>query len=204
MAYRLKFLAASLLLMLFFNQSWSQEVKVIARKGDVQVVNGLDVRLASTNMTLTGSERILLGENSYLSMVDEKGGTAELELPGQYELRELFGGKNKNGSGTAYRYANYLLERMTPEGKKNRLGAMGYFIRADDTEEEPIRLYIPGAGKYYQDHLELSWEDAVGGGPYTVEISNMYHELLKTVETRENAFRLEIDEDLGVQNILLI
>jgi len=184
-----------------FFESW---LRVIARKGEVQVVNGLDVRIASSNMKLNGMETIILGDDAYLSLVDEKGRTAELQQPGKYDLRTVLAGQRSVKEGTAFRFANYLLDRMTAEGKKNRLGAMSYFIRSESAETEPIQLYIPGVGKYYQDQLVLSWEDAPGGGPYIVEISNMYQELLQTAESSHNSIRLTIDKKLDVQGILLI
>ncbi len=205
MAVRLKFLTTTVALLVGLTQLVvAQNAKVIARKGEVQVVNGLDVRLASSNMSLSGDETVLLGEDAYLGIVDVKGRTIELRVPGQYDLEEVLAGGEATRNGTAFRFASYLLDRMTAEGKKNRLGAMGYFIRNNDAAQEPIRLYIPGAGKFYQDRLELSWEPAPGGGPYTVEVFNVYRELLKTYQTNENVIEVNIDEDLDVQGTFLV
>jgi hypothetical protein len=204
MAVRLKFLTIAFVLLSIAQHGYSQKAKVIARKGDVQVVNGLDVRLASSNMSLSGSETVILGDDAYVGIVDEKGRTIELRISGQHDLSEILKNEEDTRDATAFRFASYLLDRMTAEGKKNRLGAMGYFIRNDEREQEPIRLYIPGAGKFYQDRLELSWEPAPGGGPYTVEFFNVYRELLETHETGENVIEINVDRDLDVQGTFLL
>jgi hypothetical protein len=181
-----------------------QEAKVIARKVDVQIVDGLNVDMAYSNMTLTGNETVILGDDAYLSIVDEGGRVAETRGPGKIVLSELLNKKKATNSKTAYRFANYILDRMTAEDKKNRLSAMGYFIQSDDRKEDkPIQLYMPGAGKYYQNHLRLSWEKLSQAESYVVEIFNMYEELLRTFEVPENYFDLNIKGDLNSQSILL-
>ncbi len=182
----------------------AQAARIIATKGEVQVVNGMDVRIPVSGMSLKGVESLILGNNAYVGLIDEHGRTAEIRGEGQFEFENIFDSEKGVKSNTAYKYADYLLGRMTAEGKKNRLGATGYYIRDNMRKKEHIRMYIPGAGKYYQDNLRLSWERPAGENNFRVEIFNMFQESLGVFEVNENQLKLNIDEELGQENILLI
>ncbi|MCA6074128.1 hypothetical protein [Fulvivirga sedimenti] len=203
-----RFLSVLGVLLLFLNgldgELRAQTARLIASKGEVQIVNGMDVKIPVTGMSLKGVETFILGKNAYISLIDEHGRTAEIRGEGYYEYDGVFTSEKGNKSNAAYKYADYVLGRMNAEGKKNRLGATGYYIRDNMRQKEHIRMYIPGAGKYYQDDLRLSWEKPAGENHFRVEIYNMFRESLAVFEVNENQLMLKIDQQLGQENILLI
>ena len=188
---------------IFFNITVAQEIKVVALKGEAQVINGMDVKSCSPGMELRGNEMLLLRGNAYVALVDQSGYTKEIRGEGRYDIAGEFG-KRETRQTPAFRYADYLAAKLTPEGKKNRLSATGYFISSRLEEREMIRLFIPGAGKYYQNVLRLNWDSPMGAGPFKIEVYNMYREILRTEVTNENIIDLMIDEYLGQESILLL
>ena len=193
----------TVLLTLSSSMMHAQFARVIATKGDVQIVNGMDVRTPFSGMTLKGEEAVLLGQEGYIGIVDKHGRTVELRGEGQYDLTSMLEIQDKK-SENAIKYADFLLSKMTAEGKKNRLNAASYHIKDNMRDKSQIRMFIPGAGKYYQDHLRLNWEQPEASSGYRVEVFNMYQELVQAYDLHECMFDLYIDDELGEENILLI
>lgn len=179
--------------------------KVLAVQGDVKLQKGMDVRTAVPGMVIGKEESIVLSETSYVSFVHKNGETRELRGHGQYPLNSLIDHHSKGVSGAkTMMYADYVLSRMTPEGKKNRLGATGYYIKASMQEEETILMHIPSAGKFYRDNPFVSWE-ADQSKKYRLEISNMYQEVLQVRESDTNQLQLALDDpSLSDESTLLI
>jgi hypothetical protein len=170
--------------------------KVLAVQGDVKLQRGMDVRTAVPGMPISSDESIVVSESSYVSLVHKTGQTRELREEGQYQLNKLVSGNVPDEKGLkTMMYADYVIGKMTPEGKKNRLDATGYFVKTRMRGPQRVHLHIPSAGKFYNSNPIISWEDD-GSKIYHVEIRNMYQDILKEVDVSNNQIRLDLDDDL--------
>jgi hypothetical protein len=190
-----KILFMALLLVPGFIHAQVTGAKVLAVQGDVKLQRGMDVRTAVPGMPVSPDESIVVSESSYVSLVHKTGQTRELREEGQYQLNKLVSGKvSDEKSLKTMMYADYVISKMTPEGKKNRLGATGYYVKTRVRGPEKIRLHMPSAGKFYNPDPIISWESD-GSGKYRVEVRNMYQDVLKVMDVSENRIRLDLDED---------
>ena len=177
-------------------QAQITDAKVLAIQGDVKLQRGMEVRTAVPGMPVSPDESIVVSESSYVSLVHKTGQTRELREEGQYQLSNLVSGKaSDEKSLKTMMYADYVIGKMTPEGKKNRLGATGYYVKTSMRGPEKIRLHMPSAGKFYNPDPIISWESD-GSKKYRVEIRNMYQDVLKVMDVKDNRIRLDLDEDL--------
>ena len=178
--------------------------KVLAVQGDVKLQRGMDVRTAAPGMPISPDESIVVSESSYVGLVHKTGQTRELREEGQYQLNKLVSGNVGEEKGLkTMMYADYVIGKMTPEGKKNRLDATGYYVKTRMRGPQRVHLHIPSAGKFYNSNPIISWEDD-GSKNYRVEIRNMYQDILMEMEVNKNQLRLDLDNDLMYEESTLL
>jgi hypothetical protein len=193
-----------LVLSLGQNNAQVSGAKVLAVQGDVKLQDGMEVRTAVPGMSIELDESIVLSESSYVSFVASSGETGEIRERGYYPLQSLVEESTGANEVKTMMYADYVVSRMTPEGKKNRVGATGYHVKSSVRGDETIRLHIPSAGKFYQSQPIISWESD-GSKKYKIEVYSMFQDLLFVQETDENYVRLNLGKQTaGDESTLLI
>lgn len=176
--------------------------KVLANKGNNEVKSGDSWIAVKTGMSLKKEDELKVSENSYLGLVHASGKPLEIKKAGQHKVSDL---ASSVGPGTSVlnKYTDFILSSNSAEAKKNRLSATGGMHRGT----EQIKVYLPDYqyADVFNQVAVINWEPEKNGGPYTVTTTNMFGDVLATMETPETSLVLKLDapEYVNESNILV-
>jgi len=183
-----------------FGQSYT--FKVLANKGDNKVKSGDSWEPLKTGASLQSTDELKVSDNAYLGLVHATGKTMELKDPGTHKVSDLAAKINTNGSSVASKYADFVLSKMSAEGKKNRLSATGAVHRG---EKDAISVYMPSSVGVYNDAAIIRWDTLAKDENYVVTLNNMFGDELMTIETNQPAIELDLaSEKLANENVVLL
>ncbi|MDX1627513.1 MAG: hypothetical protein R3345_02370 [Fulvivirga sp.] len=200
-----RYLSTLCLLLVFatgtaFGQNYT--FKVLANKGNNQVKSGGDWEQLKTGASLQETDELKLSENAYLGLVHVSGKTMELKEPGTHKVQALSSQMETGGSSVASKYADFVLSKMSAEGKKNRLSATGAVHRGSN---DAITLFMPSSVGVYNKEAIIRWDSLEGDHTYKVTINNMFEEELMTIETNEPKIAIDLSkEQIAKENTILI
>jgi hypothetical protein len=177
--------------------------KVLANKGSNEVKSGEEWKPLKTGASLKEGDELKISDNAYLGLVHSSGKTLELKSAGNHKVVELASKINVGGSNVASKYADFVLSKMSAEGKKNRLSATGAVHRA--AVNAGINIYMPNSVEVFNDQALIEWGVLTGDKTYEVTVVNMFgDELLKT-ETTDATYKIDLkDEKLINEAALLV
>ena len=177
--------------------------KVLANKGFNEMKSGAEWKPLKTGASLKEGDELKISDNAYLGLVHSSGKTLELKDVGNHKVNELASKINTGGSGVASRYADFVLSKMSEEGKKNRWSATGAVHSV--TVNAGINIYMPNSVEVFNDEALVEWGALEGNKVYEVIVVNMFgDELLKT-ETSNPNYKLNLkDEKLINEATLLV
>lgn len=177
--------------------------KVLANKGDNKVKSGADWQPLKTGASLQDTDQLIVSDNAYLGLVHSTGKTMELKDPGTHKVSDLVAKINTSGSSVASKYADFVLSKMSAEGKKNRLSATGAVHRGSN---DAITVYMPSSVGVYNDAAIIRWDSLEGeNNAYVVTLNNMFGDELLTIETNEPNVELDLKSDqLAKENVVLL
>jgi len=177
--------------------------KVLANKGANEVKSGDEWKPLKTGASLKEGDELKISANAYLGLVHNSGKTLELKSAGNHNVNDLASKINTGGSNVASKYADFVLSKMSAEGKSSRLSATGAVHRA--AVNAGINIYMPNSVEVYNDEALVEWGALEGDRIYEVTVVNMFgDELLKT-ETSDPNFKLNLkDEKLVNEAALLV
>ena len=178
--------------------------KVLAVKGANEVNQGGTWQPVKTGAALQSNEELKIPEQGYLGLVHSGGKTLELKEAGTYKVADLANKVLNNGASVASKYADYILEKISAEDKKNRLSATGAVHRniADDAQ---IQLLMPSSTKIFNSEVRLHWSEINGSPTYQVSLENMFEDILVVEETAKPEFLLNMEsETIQKENVFFI
>ena len=133
-----------LVLLLAGELSYAQSYtfKVLANRGDNKIKTGEEWKPLKTGASLKAQDELIVSNDAYLGLVHASGKTMELRDAGNHKVSDLAKKVSQGGSSVASKYADFVLSKMSAEGKKNRLSATGAVHRGLG---DPINIYLPNA-----------------------------------------------------------
>ena len=194
----------TLVILLVGSQVFSQgyTFKVLANRGENKIKTGSETKPLKTGASLKSDDELIVSSNAYLGLVHSSGKTMELKEAGNHKVSELAQRVSQGGSSVASKYADFVLSKMSAEGKKNRLSATGAVHRGP---EDPISVFLPSISEIYGDRALIQWDSSQVANAYKVTIRNMFDDTLMEIKTNENGFEVDMtDEKLAKENVLLI
>ncbi|MEM9391406.1 MAG: hypothetical protein AAGA02_13085 [Bacteroidota bacterium] len=194
----------TLVILLVGGQVFSQgyTFKVLANRGENKIKTGSETKPLKTGASLKSNDELIVSSNAYLGLVHSSGKTMELKEAGNHKVSDLAQKVSQGGSSVASKYADFVLSKMSAEGKKNRLSATGAVHRGP---EDPISVFLPSISEIYGDKALIQWDSSQVANAYKVTIRNMFDDTLMEIETNENGIEVDMtDEKLAKENVLLI
>jgi hypothetical protein len=126
----------------------------------------------------------------------------ELKIAGNHNVNDLASKISTGGSSVASKYADFVLSKMSVEGKSNRLSATGAVHRA--AVNAGINIYMPNSVEVFNDEALVEWGALEGDKTYEVTVVNMFgDELLKTETTNPN-YKLNLKEEKLINEAALL
>jgi hypothetical protein len=186
---------------LSFGQGYT--FKVLANKGANEVNRGGEWSALKTGASLNENDELKISENAYLGLVHSSGKTLELKEEGTHKISSLASQINTAGSSVASKYADFVLSKMSAEGKKNKLSATGAVSRGS---EDAIKIFMPNSVGVFSQEPILKWSEVEGDDvTYTLTVKNMFEDQLLQVTTTDPHYQIDLNnEKLADQNVVLI
>lgn len=176
--------------------------KVLANKGTNKIKAGADWAPLKTGASLQEGDELIISENAYLGLVHASGKTLELKTAGNHKVADLAAKVNTGGSSVASKYADFVLSKMSAEGKKNRLSATGAVHRGSN---DAIHVFMPSSVGVFSDKAIIRWDSLDGENLYVVTLKNMFDDVLVSIETNEPNIELDLtNEKLAKENVVLL
>ena len=196
-------LVLTLFLVAGFSYGQEYTFKVLANRGDNKVKAGAQWQPLKTGASLSSQDELLVSSNAYLGLVHASGRTIELRDAGNHKVADLAKKVDQGGSSVASKYADFVLSKMSAEGKKNRLSATGAVHRGLG---DPINIYLPNAiAEVYGEKTIVRWDSAEATQVYKIVLKNMFEDTLLEIETNQSSVELDMtDEKIAKENVLLI
>lgn len=184
-----------------FGQSYT--FKVLANKGDNKVKSGAEWQPLKTGASLQENDELELSDNSYLGLIHTTGKTIEIKEGGKHKVADLAAKINTSGSSVTSKYADFVLSKMSAEGKKNRLSATGAVHRGSN---DAITVFMPSSVGVFNDEAIIRWDSLDGSNNmYIVTLNNMFGDELLTIETDEPNIQIDLkNEQLSKENVVLL
>lgn len=180
----------------------SYTFKVLANKGDNKVKSGADWTQLKTGSSLNSTDELQVSNGAYLGLVHSSGKTLELKEAGTHKVSDLASRVNTGGSSVASKYADFVLSKMSAEGKKNRLSATGAVHRGSN---DAITIFMPSSVGVYNDKAIVRWDSLDNDKAYTVTLKNMFDDVLLSIETTDPNIELDLtDELVAKENVILL
>lgn len=176
--------------------------KVLANKGANQVKSGDEWKPLKTGASLKEGDELKISDNAYLGLVHNSGKTLELKSAGNHMVNDLASRISTGGSSVASKYADFVLSKMSAEGKSNRLSATGAVHRA--AVNAGINIYMPTSVDVFNDQALLEWGALDGDKTYEVKVVNMFGDELLMTETTDTSFKLNLKDDKLMNEAALI
>jgi len=176
--------------------------KVLANKGENKVKSGANWEPLKTGASLKATDELSISDNAYLGLVHSTGKTMELKDPGTHKVSDLAAKVNTNGSSVASKYADFVLSKMSAEGKKNRLSATGAVHRGST---DAITVYMPSSVSVFNKEAVIRWDSLEGNNTYVVILNNMFGDELLKIETNDPKVEIDLANELiAKENVVLL
>ncbi|UII33199.1 hypothetical protein LVD17_05090 [Fulvivirga ulvae] len=176
--------------------------KVLANKGANKVKSGSEWQALKTGASLQDGDELIISENAYLGLVHASGKTLELKAPGNHKITDLAAKVSTGGSSVASKYADFVLSKMSAEGKKNRLSATGAVHRGSS---DAIQVFMPSSVGVFNDNAIIRWDSLDGQNTYIVTLKNMFDDVLLSIETKDPNIELDLTDDkISKENVVLL
>ena len=186
---------------LSFGQGYT--FKVLANKGANEINRGGEWSALKTGASLNDNDEVKLSGNAYIGLVHASGKTLELKEPGTHKVAALASKINVSGSSVASKYADFVLSKMSAEGKKNKLSATGAVSRGS---EDAIKIFMPNSVGVFNQKPILMWSEVDGENvSYTLTFKSMFEDELLKVTTSDPFYQINLnDEKLSGENVILV
>jgi len=199
------------MILLISASAYSQDAmfKVLASKGSNKVVSGTEHKSVLIGQKLLSTDKIIVGENSYLGLAHKNGKTIELKKAGTYEVSKLSSEVAAQNAGVAKKYVDFVAGEMSSQDEdlaKNRhkymavTGSVERDVPLKDKEKITISLIAPSREAIcLADQILLKWKPIEKAGTYIVTLYDIGEEPINTIETTENNVLIDLSK-YNIQN----
>jgi hypothetical protein len=209
MKIRITFITMLLAVFLVFDaQSQTYTFRVLGSTGQNEVKSGNKSEPVKMGTHLNEGDVVKLSEGGYLGLQHVSGRTLEVKNPGDYSVSELAKGVSSGSSTVASRYADFVMDKMSDDGKRDRLSATGAVRRDLKTMDKEIKVYIPKNDNLnnitpdlFSDFAIVRWAPIEGVTRYEVKILSMMDEVVSVQETTDTKIALNLKDEKYAKQI---
>lgn len=173
----------------------SEVFKVLASRGKNTLGDGSAV---FAGKKLMASDVIKVSENSYLGLIHNSGRTLELKTPGTYKIADLSTQVLAKSSSVTKKYSDYVVGELTKNDKddihsnyQKNMKVTGSVERAVSTAS--ISVCLPKTSSIIESMNTVVWYKNPKATSYTVEITNMFDDIIVTKETTDTTYTFDLN-----------
>lgn len=186
-----RFISAFSLVIGLLTTAYTQDVtfRVIVNQG----VNTVESKGVSSPLKigqdLQSLDKLILDENGYVALVTSLGSTIEIHGRDNrtFELNDL---PSKSKSDLIGKYANYIMQKMSPEAieknKKEYASVTGAVQRATG-----LVAYMKKTSRLYEPYAIIRWSSVSGKAPYSIKLNDGFGNQLFEGNTTNNFFKID-------------
>lgn len=196
---KIKFLTLLMALVIPLASLHAQEelFKVLASKGNIKVVskNSPEHKPIVIGKKLLSTDKIIVGENSYLGLAHKTGKTIELKKAGTYEVSKLSGEVASQNAGVAEKYVAFVAGEMSSQDEdmaKNRHKYMAVTGSVERGEKESLKLLATKESYVLSAPVTIKWIPVEHAVSYIITFTDLAEEPVYTAETRENYIVIDL------------
>jgi hypothetical protein len=196
------FLVVVILLANFSAGAQDYVFKVLANKGENTVkLMGKEWSPLKTGQSLNLGDEVKLSADAYLGLMHNSGKTLEVKSSGEYKINALANSLNTKSSSVASKYADFVLNQMSDDGEsgdyRKSQGATGAVDRALASGAK-IKVMAHSSTDIINPEVVIRWSAPKQVGEieeltYSIIFSNLFDEAIKTIETTETAYKLDMN-----------
>jgi hypothetical protein len=185
-----------LLGLLFEAKAQNALFNVLASKGNVKYVAGgtTDEKTMVIGKKLFPTDKIVVGEASYLGLAHSGGKTIEIKRAGTYEVAKLASEVANQNASVSKKYVDFLAGEINNNGQdmaKNKYKYMGVTGSVERGGSD-ITIYAPKEAYVLNGPVTIKWDARDDVKTYTVKLMNIFDEVLYTTETTSPSVTLDL------------
>ncbi len=167
--------------------------RVMATKGENNVLTGGEWQPLKTGTKIQENETIKVGSDSYVGLYHHTGRTLELKSSGEFTTGDLLEKISTAQTSVAGKYADFVLSKMqSEEGSGHRMSVTGAVERA--TDDASLKVLMPSSVELYNEEAIVRWSEVEGDHNYKVVLKNMFDDVIMEAQTEEPAIKLNFED----------
>ncbi|MDN5203543.1 hypothetical protein QQ008_19300 [Fulvivirgaceae bacterium BMA10] len=189
------------------------EFRVLANKGENMVKKehrNIDWEPIKTGTKLRKGSVIRIEKDAYIGLVHHTGRTYEIVEPGNYTVDRLSTALQTSHNGISAKYANYVLSKFSDntadvQGNFKKYQSATGAVKRALGNVATLNVLIPTTSEIYNSEILIRWNEiAVDDPVYIINFKNKYSEPITSIETKESAYILNMDDHKFVHEELVI
>jgi hypothetical protein len=177
--------------------SQNEVFKVIASKGSISLIQDNNVTSSVfVGRKILKNDKIIVGDNSYLGLVNSNGKTLELKNKGVYNVSKLNSELSTQNSTTSKKYSDYIIgEFNKPKQEdltKNRYKNM-VVTGSVERGQNQIKTFTPSTSTSLDTCVLIKWELVDGIENYIIIVTNLFGDVIFIKNVIGNSTYINLD-----------
>ncbi|TAH27999.1 MAG: hypothetical protein EAZ06_11675 [Cytophagales bacterium] len=181
------------LAMSIYSMAQTEVFKVLASRGKNTLADGSAV---FAGKKLGASDIIKVGEGSYLGLIHSTGKTLEVKEAGTYKIGELSSKAIAKSSSITKKYSDYVIGELTKAESSDIHANYQKNMKVTGSVERAIgdfsKMILPKQSNIINNVNTLSWAKVAKATSYTLEVSNMFDDIILSKELTDTVFILDL------------
>lgn len=183
------------LTMSYYSIAQTEVFKVLASRGKNTLSDGTAI---FAGKKLAANDVIKISESSYLGLIHSSGKTVEVKEAGTYKVSDLASKAVAKNNSISKKYSDYVISELTKSESSDihanyqkNMKVTGSVERA--VSSASIAMCLPKSSSIIEKINTVSWMKNTKATSYTVEILNMFDDVILTKVTTDTSFTFDIN-----------
>lgn len=188
------FTVAGLVFSIYSMAQNTEVFKVLASRGKNTLADG---SMVFAGKKLSASDVVKVSEGSYLGLIHNTGKTLEVKEAGTYKISDLSSKAIAKSSSITKKYSAYVIGELTKAENSDIHANYQKNMKVTGSVERAVgtgapKMILPKTSNLIESLNTLSWAKIAKSTSYTVEITNMFDEVIMSKETNDTSFTLDL------------
>lgn len=178
----------------FCTMAQTEVFKVLASRGKNTLADGSAV---FAGKKLSATDVIKVSDGSYLGLIHTTGKTLEVKEAGTYKISELSTKAIAKSSSITKKYSAYVIGELTKAESSDIHANYQKNMKVTGSVERAVgdvtKMILPKSSNIIDPINVLTWPKSAKATSYTLEVSNMFDDVILTKETNDTSYTLDLN-----------
>lgn len=178
----------------FCTMAQTEVFKVLASRGKNTLADGSAV---FAGKKLSATDIIKVSDGSYLGLIHNTGKTLEVKEAGTYKISELSSKAIAKSSSISKKYSAYVIGELTKAEGSDIHANYQKNMKVTGSVERAVgdltKMILPKSSNVIDPINVLTWPKNAKATSYTLEVSNMFDDVILSKETNDTSFTLDMN-----------